>query len=96
MCSSDLSSSGYYTKIGRQVTVVFSVSGATTIAVSAGGIITNNLPFTSKAGMDNAGTVYRFGDGGSQCIAGGTSTTVYNGAAVVAGSGLSISITYFV
>jgi len=90
------SSSGYYTKVGRQVTVVFSVSGATTIAVSAGGIITNNLPFTAMAGMDNAGTIYRFGAGGGQCIAGGTSTTVYNGSAVVAGGGLNISITYFV
>jgi hypothetical protein len=40
------SSSGTYTKVGRKVTVEFSVSGATSIAVSAAGIITNNLPFT--------------------------------------------------
>ena len=90
------SSSGYYTKVGRQVTVVFSVSGSTTIAVSAGGIITNNLPFTSMAGMDSAGTVYRFGAGGSECIAANSGTLVYNGAALVAGGGLDISVTYFV
>lgn len=90
------SSSGTYTKVGRQVTVIFSVSGATTIAVTAGGSITNNLPFTSLAGIDSAGTVFRFGAGGGQCIAGNTSTTVYNGAAVVAGGGISISISYFV
>jgi hypothetical protein len=90
------SSSGTYTKVGRQVTVVFSVSGATTIAITAGGIITNNLPFTPKAGINSAGTVFRFGAAGSECIAGNTSTIVYNGAAVIAGSGLDISITYFV
>ena len=87
------SSSGTYTKIGRQITVIFKVGGATSIAVSAGGIITNNLPFTA-IGFDPAGTVYRFGAAGGQCIAGGSSTTVYNGAALSAGGGLDISITY--
>jgi hypothetical protein len=90
------SSAGTYTKVGRQVTVVFSVSGATTIAVTAGGIITNNLPFTSAAGLNNAGTVFRFGASGSQCIAANSGTLVYNGAAIVAGGGLNVSITYFV
>jgi len=90
------SSSGTYTKVGRQVTVIFSVSGATTIAVNAGGIITGNLPFTSTTSFDNAGTVFRFGASGGQCISGSSSTNVYNGAAIGAGGGLSVSITYFV
>jgi hypothetical protein len=40
------SSVGNYTKIGRLVTVIFSLSGATSIAAVAGSIMTSNLPFT--------------------------------------------------
>lgn len=90
------SSSGTYTKIGRQVTVIFSVAGATTIAINAGGIITNNLPFTSMAGIDSPGTVHRFGAAGSECIAAANATLVYNAAAIGAGGAVQVSITYFV
>jgi hypothetical protein len=90
------SSSGVYTKIGRQVTVAFTISGATTIAVSAGGVITSNLPFTALTSFDQAGTVFRFGAAGGQCIAAGGDTRVYNGAVIAAGGGLNILITYFV
>ena len=90
------SSSGTYTKIGRQVTVIFSVAGATTIAIGAGGIITNNLPFTSMAGIDSPGTVHRFGAAGSECIAAASATIVYNAAAVGVGGAVQVSITYFV
>jgi len=90
------SATGTYTKIGRQVTVVFTVAGATTIAVTAGGQITGNLPFSTLTGIDNAGTIYRFGASGGQCIAGNNQTNVFSGAALVAGGGLSISISYFV
>jgi hypothetical protein len=90
------SSSGTYTKVGRKVTVEFSVSGATSIAVSAAGIITNNLPFTVLSGLDSTGPVYRFGAAGGECIAGNASLLVYNGAAISAGSGLVVTISYFV
>ena len=40
------SSLGNYTRIGRLVTVNFSLSGATSIAAVAGSIMTSNLPFT--------------------------------------------------
>ena len=88
------SSSGTYTKVGRKVTVVFYVSGATSIAVSAGGIITDNLPFTVLS--DSTGPVYRFGAAGGECIAGNTTLLVYNGAAISAGIGLAVTISYFV
>jgi hypothetical protein len=39
------SSSGYYTKIGRLVTVQFELAGSTDISCSAGGIFCTNLPF---------------------------------------------------
>ena len=41
------SSSGKYTRIGRQVTVTGQVNGATSVLVSASGVISTNLPFTS-------------------------------------------------
>jgi hypothetical protein len=47
------SSSGTYTRIGRQVTVRGTVTGATSIACSAVGVITSNLPFTSA--LNNPG-----------------------------------------
>jgi hypothetical protein len=92
----DFISAGTYTKVGRQVTVIFSVAGSTTIAINAGGIITNNLPFTSMAGVDSPGTVHRFGVAGSECIAAASATLVYNAAALVAGGAVQVSITYFV
>ena len=41
------SSSGTYTKIGRQVTVQGFVSGATSIAITSGTVLCGNMPFTS-------------------------------------------------
>jgi hypothetical protein len=89
------SSSGTYTKVGRQVTVNFSISGATTIAITAGGVISTNLPFTGLAGINGAGTIFRFGAAGGQCIIGNSSTVSYNGAAIGAGGELNLTITYF-
>jgi hypothetical protein len=57
------SSSGKYTRIGRQVTVIGVVSASTSVAVIAGGIMCDGLPFTvSGFGLGNlaisgAGTI---------------------------------------
>lgn len=50
------SSLGNYTRIGRLVTVIFSVSGATSIAAVAGAVLTSNLPFTNAGGILPTGT----------------------------------------
>ena len=47
------SSTGRYTRIGRQVTVTGQVSGATSVLVNASGVISTNLPFAS--GVDTLG-----------------------------------------
>jgi hypothetical protein len=47
------SSSGKYTRTGRQVTVTGQVNGATSVLVGASGIISTNLPFAS--GVDTLG-----------------------------------------
>ena len=47
------SSSGKYTRIGQQITVTGQVNGATSVLVSASGIISTNLPYAS--GIDTLG-----------------------------------------
>ena len=43
------SSSGTYTKVGRQVTINGILTGATSVSVGASGILTTDLPFTTAA-----------------------------------------------
>jgi hypothetical protein len=47
------SSTGRFTRVGRQVTVTGQVSGATSVSVNASGVISTNLPFAS--GVDTLG-----------------------------------------
>ena len=75
------SSAGTYTKIGRQVTVIFSMSGATSIAITANGIITTNLPFTASAAPDGIGAVYGTSFA-STFVVGNSSTNAYASTAV--------------
>jgi hypothetical protein len=43
------SSSGTYTKIGSMVLVNFRLNGSTSITVSAGGVLSSNLPFSTAS-----------------------------------------------
>jgi hypothetical protein len=87
-------SNGTYTKVGRIVTVNLSVTGTTSIAVTAGGVICSNLPFTAIA--DGIGSY----GGGAQvttpvlltAYAYLSSVTATNASG--AGSGLYMTITY--
>ena len=88
------SSSGTYTKIGRLVTVVANYSATTTIAITAAGVLSTNLPFTVKAGIYSPGTIYVYGAAGGQCMGGNTSAVIYAGAAIGATGGFQIVITY--
>jgi hypothetical protein len=87
------SSNGTYTKVGRSVTVNGSVSGATSIAGSSGGVICTNLPFTAASGTAYAGSV---GVGnvnqGSTLIA--FATTIYLSTAISAAAGITFTVTY--
>lgn len=88
------SSSGTYTKVGRLVTVVANYSATTTIAIAAGDVLSTNLPFLVKPGIDSPGTIYVFGAAGGQCMGGNTSTVIYSGAAIGATGAFQIAITY--
>jgi hypothetical protein len=88
------SSWGSYTKVGRLVTVDFNVAGSTSIACSAFGIITDNLPFT-VGNRDNI-LAALVGTAGDVAVAGGTSTFVYAFSIFAASGGITVTGTYFV
>jgi hypothetical protein len=87
-------SSGKYTRIGRQVTVNGAVAGATSISCTSGGVITTNLPlstsgtaFVGSVGIANVNQ-------GSTLIA--YNTTVYCSSAITPCAGINFTVTYFV
>jgi hypothetical protein len=90
------SSSGTYTKIGRQVTVSGRVQGATSIALTAGGLLTNNLPYsTSSSGTGNAVDSTAAKNSALIAYAGG-SVQVYSANTTTPSSFVDFSLTYFV
>lgn len=87
------SSTGKYTRIGREVRISGTVTGATSIAVVAAGIITTNLPFTVvTAGHGNATNVAVNASSIIIC----TSTNVTSAGAITATGTITFSATYFV
>ena len=87
------SSTGKYTRNGRIVTVSGTVTGATSVAVTAAGIITTNLPFTvGTAGHGNATNVAVNAFAAVIC----TTTNVTSAGAIAATATVTFSATYFV
>jgi hypothetical protein len=87
------SSTGRYTRIGRQVSISGTVTGATTVALAAAGVITSNLPFTVvTAGHGDATNVAV--DAAATVICTGTSVT--SAGAIAATATITFSATYFV
>ena len=87
------SSTGRYTRIGRQVSISGTVTGATSVAVTAAGVITSNLPFTVvTAGHGNATNAAVTASAVVIC----TSTSVTSAAAIAATGTITFSATYSV
>ena len=86
------SSLGNYTRIGRLVTVIFSVSGATSIAAVAGDVMTSNLPFT-VAGITSAGTAANENPNSASIIL-GYITNVIPAENITASARILVTITY--
>jgi len=87
------SSTGQYTRIGRQVSISGTVTGATSVAVTAAGVITSNLPFTVvTAGHGDATNVAINASATVIC----TGTSVTAAAAIAATATITFSTTYFV
>jgi len=87
------SSTGKYTRVGRNLTISGTVTGATSVAVAAAGIITTNLPFTvGTAGHGNVTNAALTSFSAIIC----TSTNVTSAGAIAATGTLTFSATYFV
>jgi hypothetical protein len=85
------SSSGRYTRIGRQVTVSARLTGSTSIACTAGGVFTTGLPYAPNSVAAGAAT--------SSNLAGTilyVDTTIYSVSAMGAAGALSMTATYSV
>lgn len=88
------SSTGKYTRIGRNVTVSGTVTGATSVAVAAAGVITTNLPFTiGTAGHGNATNA---ANNAFVAVICNTGTTLTSAGAIAATGTITFSATYFV
>jgi hypothetical protein len=87
------SSTGKYTRVGRNLTISGTVTGATSVAVAAAGVITTNLPFTvGTAGHGNVTNAALTSFSAIIC----TSTNVTSAGAIAATGTLTFSATYFV
>jgi hypothetical protein len=87
------SSTGKYTRVGRNLTVSGTITSATSVAVSAAGIITTNLPFTvGTAGHGNVTNAALTSFAAIIC----TSTNVTSAGAIAATGTLKFSASYFI
>ena len=86
------SSSGRYTKIGRLVTVHFSVSGSTSVAAAVGNYITRNLPFT-VGGVNAVGAAANTNPNFSAIVI-ALGTDVIPAEAIAASLSILVTITY--
>ena len=87
-------SNGTYTKIGNIVTVRGYYQGGSSLAVTAGGTMSSNLPFTSSSSSNSAGSLYTVAPNGAGSV-GVTNgvTTVYSPTALSCVA-ITFAITY--
>jgi hypothetical protein len=85
------SSAGTYTKVGRLVTLIFYVSGATSIAVAAGAVVSSNSPFAaSNPGGSGSGTN---GNNTQSLTATQSASSIYANSAVTATPSITLTLT---
>lgn len=89
------SSLGKYTRIGRQVTITGSLFGSTTIAATAGGVLTSGYPYLVTNVVP--GTAISSNILGSLTyVSAGSGGVMYSEIAIPAAGAIHISATYFV
>lgn len=89
------SSSGTYTKIGRQVLVIGILNGATSISAAAASPISTNLPFvanTVSVGSETNASV----TASASVVIGGGSTTLYSCGTIASSASIYFTILYSV
>jgi hypothetical protein len=86
-------SSGTYTKVGRQVTINGEVKGATSIAGASGGTICTNLPFASSVAFAGSVGIANVNQGSTLIV---FSTVAYLSTPITPCAGINFTATYFV
>lgn len=86
------SSSGTYTKVGRQVTLVGEVIGSTSVALAASGYLTGNLPFIPNS--VSTGSAINSNLNSSTVLF--VTSIILGHNAILADSSIKFSTTYFV
>ena len=87
------SSSGKYIRIGRQVTVMGVISGATSVATTAAGAFVGALPYT--VGSSGTGAAINQANNASAVLV-GTGTNIISSAVIAATPSITFSFTYMV
>lgn len=88
------SSSGTYTRIGRTVTISGRVQGATSIALTAGGVLTNNIPFGPTSASGTGVAVDSTSVKSATLIVYSGSNNLYSAQTTTASSFIDFSLTY--
>ena len=88
------SSSGFYTRIGRMITITGLINGATSVAVTGGGLITNNLPYAQGYGIGIGSMTNYIPNSGTQVEV--VNANLYSAGAISATPTIAFSATYFV
>lgn len=90
-------SSGTYTRVGRLVTVTGKLTGATSIACTAVGLLSSNLPFTSAATVIGTGGLINATVTSSGITwVNSTSKEVYSASAIAATGSIYFSVGYHI
>jgi hypothetical protein len=87
------SSSGSWTKVGRNVTLIAHYAGATSVAVSSAGQISTNCPITSG---QVGGGILVVGNGNDSCGVSIAGVTIYSMKAIAAQPSIDVIATYLV
>jgi hypothetical protein len=87
------SSSGKYTRIGRQVTINAEFVGATSVAATLGSVLCTNLPFATNGDFMGV-AVWNSAQSSSSAFA--QTNTIYAVEAISASPKIYLTLTYFV
>jgi hypothetical protein len=90
------SSTGLYTRIGRQVTVTGRVTGATSINTSGSGIVCTNLPFTVGTNSNSVGVMTNTATNNTNVYVNPGTATMYSSMASGVSGSLYFTVTYSV
>ena len=88
------SSSGTYTRIGRQVTIIGIVSGSTSVAVAAASIISSNAPFSGSSPYGNGSATDQAQTSSIGILQ--VAANVYANGSLAATTSVYFSVTYFI